>query len=152
VAEDQEASVGWNGEAWLSTDATVTNLAELVQVVSFGLPSSTGERVETTHLKSPNRRREYTSGLIDGGEIEVTINFRPGSDTDVLLEAAQVAGDERAARFNVPELGVPTWTYDVTVIVLSYDKGEVSADGKMEASITMAVTGDVTSAAYVEPV
>lgn len=151
MAETQEASTGWAGEVWLGTDDTVGTLAELVQVVSFSLPSDTAERVETTHLKSPNRRREYTSGMIDGGELEVTLNFRPGSDTDQAIEDALAAGDPRSARFNVPELGVLAWTYDTTVQVLSYDKGEVTADGKMEATVTMAVSGAVTGAAYVDP-
>lgn len=151
MAEDTEASTGYAGEVWLSTDDTTANLAELVQVVSFSLPSDTSERVETTHLKSPNRRREYTSGMIDGGELEVTLNFRPGTDTDLLIEAALAAGDERAARFNVPELGVPAYTYDTTVVVTGYDKGSVEADGKMEATVTMAVSGAITGAAYVAP-
>ena len=51
MAEDTEASTGYAGEVWLSTDATTTNLTELVEVVSFSLPSDTAERVETTHLE-----------------------------------------------------------------------------------------------------
>lgn len=148
MAETAEASVGYMGEVHLSTDDTELNLYELVQVVSFSLPSDTGERVETTHLKSPNRRRQYTSGMIDGGELEVVLNFRPGSDTDQAVEDALAAGDERYARFVVPELGVPAWMYDTKVVVTGYDKGTVSADGKMEATVTMAISDAVTGAAY----
>jgi hypothetical protein len=148
MAETQEASIGWGGEVWLSTDATEANLAELVQVVSFALPSDTADRVETTHLKSPNRRREYTSGLVDGGEVTVTLNFRPGSDTDQAIEDALEAGDERYVRFVVPELGVPSWMYDTTVIVTGYDKGEVSAGDKMEATVTLSLTGAITGATW----
>lgn len=148
MSEVQEASIGWGGEVWLSTDATTANLEELVQVVSFGLPENTTDRVETTHLKSPNRRREYTSGLIDGGEVEVVLNFRPGSDTDQLIEAAQAEGDERAVLFVVPHLGVAAWDYDTTAIVTSYNRGNVNAEGKMEATMTLAISGAVTSAAH----
>ena len=151
AGENQEASTGYNGEVHLSTDGTAANLAELKQVVMFSLPSDTAERVETTHLKSPNRRREYTSGMIDGGEVEVTLNFRPGSDTDLAIEDALAGGDVRAARFVIPELGVPTYQYDTTVVVTGYDKGEVVADGKMEATVTMAMSGAVTGSAYVAP-
>lgn len=151
MAETTEASTGYAGEVWLSTDDTTGNLAELIEVVSFSLPSDTAERVETTHLKSPNRRREYTSGMIDGGELEVTLNFRPGTDTDQLIEAALAAGDSRAVRFNIPELGTLAYTYDTTVLVTAYAKGEVTADGKMEATMTMAVTGAVTGGAYSAP-
>lgn len=144
MPETQVASTGYNGEVHLSTDDTALNLAELVQVVSFSLPSDTAERVETTHLKSPNRRREYTQGMIDGGEVEVTLNFRPGSDTDQAIESALAAGDDRAVRFVIPELGVAAYQYDTTAIVTGYDKGSVEADGKMEATVTMAITGAVT--------
>lgn len=151
MAETQDASIGWGGEVWLSTDATNANLDELVQVVSFSLPSDASERVETTHLKSPNRRREYTAGLLDGGEVEVTLNFRPGSDTDQLIEDAVADDGERAVRFNVPHLGTPAWSYTTTGIVTGYDRGEITADGKMEATMTIAITGAITSAAYVAP-
>lgn len=151
MAETQEASIGWGGEVFLSTDATVGNLEELVQVVSFGLPSDEVDRVETTHLKSPNRRREYTSGLVDGGEAEIVLNFRPGSDTDQAIEDAFIAGDERAIRFNVPELGEPAWSYTTTAIVTGYDRGTVTAGDKMEATVTVTLSGAITSAAYVEP-
>lgn len=149
MAETQEASIGWGGEVWLSTDATLGNIDELVQVVSFGIPQDEVERVETTHLKSPNRRREYTAGLVDGGEVEVVLNFRPGSDTDQLLEDALTAGDERAVKFVVPHLGTAAWDYTTTVIITGYDRGTVAAGDKMEATVTMAISGAVTSAAHV---
>jgi hypothetical protein len=147
MAETAEASIGYMGEVHLSSDSTIGNLYELVQVTSFSLPSDTGERVETTHLKSPNRRRQYTSGMIDGGELQVVLNFRPGSSTDLAIENALSAGDERAAKFVVPELGVPKWMYTTKVIVTGYDKGNVS-DDKMEATVTMAIADVVTSAVY----
>lgn len=147
MAETQVASIGWGGEFHLSSDATTGNLYELVQVVSFGLPNDQVDTVETTHLKSANRRREYVAGLVDGGDVQIVVNFRPGSDTDSAIEDAKAGGDLRAARFVVPETGVAAWKYDTTVIVTGYDKGEVTADGKMEATITVRISGAVTGAA-----
>jgi hypothetical protein len=152
MAETQKASTGFNGEVWISTDETSANLTELVQVVSFSLPTDTGERVETTHLKSAGRRREYTVGMTDPGEIEVVLNFRPGSDTDALIEAARASGEDRYVRLGVPELGTLTYQYDFLASVLTYDKGEVTADGKMEATVTLAINGAVTPGAWSEPV
>lgn len=149
MSEAAKASIGWGGEFWLSTTGLVGALAEMVQVVSFGLPQDQTDRVETTHLKSPNRRREYTAGLIDGGEVQVVLNFRPGSDTDQAIEAAHAAAEERAVRFVVPQLGVAAWAYTTTAIVTGYDRGSVSAGDKLEATVTLAITGAVTSAAYV---
>lgn len=152
MAETQVASSGFNGEVWISSDETVANLQELVQVVMFSLPADTGERIETTHLKSPGRRRTYVGGMTDPGEIEITLNFRPGSDTDVFLEEARADGDNRYIRLGVPELGVLVWQYDFLGVVLTYDKGTVEADGKMEATVTIAINGTVTPGAWSEPV
>lgn len=151
MADTQDPSIGWNGEFWLSTDDTNANLDAMVQVVSFGLPQDQTDRVESTHLKSPNRRREYIAGLVDGGEVQVVLNFRPGSDTDQAIEDAHIAGDERAVRFNVPIAGVLTWSYTSKAIVTGYDRGTVSPGEKMEATVTLAITGAMTSAAYVAP-
>lgn len=151
MAETQEASTGWNSEAWLSSDDTVGNLDELVQVVSFNVGSPSTDRVETTHLKSPNRRRQYTTGMIDSGEASITLNMRRGSDTDIALQDALDTGDERYVRFNYAELGTLTWTDDVMGVVTGYDKGDVTADGKMEATVTIAINSVVASAAYVTP-
>jgi hypothetical protein len=151
MAETQVASSGWGGEVWLSSDSDAANLIELVQVVSYALPSDEAETIETTHLKSPGRRREYTQGMIEGGEVEVVLNFRPGSDTDLAIEEALASGDPRAVLFVVPELGIPTWQYSTLAIVSAYDKGDVAADGKLEATMTLKLTGETIGAAYVPP-
>ena len=149
--EDQEASTGWNGEVWISPDGTVANLAELVDVRSFTPGNPSAERVETTTLKTPNRRRTYTKGLIDSGEASIVLNARRGSDTYTLLKAALNGAGERYIRFNYPELGELVWTDDVMGEVTGVDEGEVTPDGNMEITVTVAIGEIVASAAYVAP-
>jgi hypothetical protein len=151
VAETQEASTGWNGEVWISTDDTATNLAQLVEVRMFTPGSGTAERVETTTLKTPNRRRTYTKGLIDSGEAEVTLNARRGSDTYTLLKAALNAASERYVRFNFPELGVLVWQDDVMGEVTGFAENSVEPDGNMEFTVTIAINNTVASIAYAAP-
>ena len=151
MPETQEASTGWGGEVWLSTDDTAANLTELVEVRSFTPGSSTVERVETTTLKTPNRRRTYTKGLIDSGEAEIVLNARRGSDTYTLLKAAQTDAGERYVRFNYPELGTLVWTQDVMGAVTNIDEGEVTPDGNMELTVTVALGEVVADTAYVAP-
>lgn len=152
MAETQEASTGWNGEVWLSSDDTVGNLVELQEVRSFTPGTPTAERVETTTLKAPNRRRTYTKGMIDSGEAEIVVNARRGSDTYVALKAALEEGGDRYIRFNYPELGVLVWTDDVLGEITSIDEGEVAPDSNMEMTVTVSINSVVSSAAYVEPV
>jgi hypothetical protein len=147
MAETQTPSIGWGGEVHLSTDETEVNLEELVQVVSFGLPNHEVDEVEVTHLKSPNKRREYIAGLSDGGEVEVVLNYRPGSDTDALLLAARSARDVRAVRFVIPSDGVAAYQIDTFAYVSGYDRGTVEAGEKMEVTVTLRITGDETQEA-----
>lgn len=150
MPETQEASTGWNGEAWLSSDDTAANLDELNEVRSFTPGAPTAERVETTTLKTPNRRRTYTKGLIDSGEATIVVNARRGSDTYLALKAALNDG-ERYIRFNYPELGVLVWTQDVRGEVTAVDEGEVSPDANMEMTVTVTINDVVSDAAYVDP-
>jgi predicted secreted protein len=137
------AKTGWGGEFHLHNG---TVLFELVEVVSFTLPNGTSETVEATHLKSPNRRREYIAGMIEDGELEVVLNYVPGSTTDTLILDALADGDARAFMAVIPR-ATADWEIEGTVIATGYDRGEVVADGKMEATVTFRLTGATTEAA-----
>lgn len=151
MAETQEASTGWGGEVWLSDDETEGNLEELVGVRSFTPGNPTSERVETTTLKTPNRRRTYTKGLVDTGEATIVLNARRGSTTYTRIKAALNGAGERFVRFNYPELGVLVWTQDVMGEVTGVDEGEVAPDGNMELTVTIALGEVIADAAYEDP-
>jgi hypothetical protein len=149
MADDQLAGIGWGGEFWLSDGAATPVLKELVQVKSFTLPQDEVEQVETSHLKSPGRRREYAPGMIEGGEFEVVLNFRAGSDTDQLLAEALVEGGNREFKAVIPERGIPVWDIEGECIIAGYDRGEVNIDDAMEATVTCKITGLPIEGAHV---
>lgn len=137
-----DARTGWGGEFHLSSDDTTGNLAEMVEVVSFGLPDDTTDEVDVTHLKSPGKRREFKGGLIDGGSVEVEINYVPGSPTDVAIRNARDTRDTRAVRFIIPdEAGNPEWQIDTFALASGYSRGPITADGKISSIITLRITG-----------
>lgn len=146
MAETQVASTGWGGEFWLSSDDTTGSLAELVEVVSFGIPEVVVDQVESTHLKSADRFKEFIDGLADGGEAAIVFNFRPGSDTDAALDEWETNRGRRKIRFGVPLQGTVVKTYTCSANFAGYNRGEVTADGKMEATLRVKLTGSVTKA------
>lgn len=139
-----EAKTGWGGEFWL--DNASDALTELVEVVSFTLPNSQTDTIDASHLKSPNRRREYITGMIDDGELEVVLNYVPGSATDVLLRAAQEDGEVRDYKAVVPREAA-NWEIEGQCIVTGWDRGTVVGDAKMEGTLTLRLTGSSTEAA-----
>lgn len=151
MADDQNPSIGWGGQVWLHDGAA---LYKLRQVTGFTIPPiPEAEQVDVTHLESEDKIQEFIDGLLsgNGSEVQVTMNFRPGSDTDIKLEAAYAARDVREAVFVVPLNGVPTRMYTVNVKVTGYDPGTVEPGAKMEATATFQIKSIRTVAAYSDP-
>jgi hypothetical protein len=140
-----DARIGWGGEVHLHNGTTLT---QLVEVVSFGLPDEDVNEVEVTHLKSPNKYREFIAGLADRGEVEVSLNYVPGSTTDTLIRAARAAGDTRAVKFVLPnQTGAAAWEITTSAYVSGYSRGPVTAGDKIEATLRLRITAAQTEAA-----
>jgi hypothetical protein len=141
-----EARIGWGGKLFLSTDNTEANLVQLQEVRECGFPQDETDEQEATHLLSPGRRREYVQGLIDGGEFTVTLNYDPGSATDLALTDAKDTGTTRKARIQVPDndgLGTIAWNFTFSCFVKKYAVDNMSPGEIMTATATFRVTGAV---------
>lgn len=146
MAETQLPSVGYMGAVFLHNGTT---LFELNQVKSFDVPAlGEREQVETTHLKSPAWRRTYVSTFYEDSDFTVTLNFRPLSDTDVLLDDALGDGDIRAMKVVLPENGVPVAQILLTARCINYTRGQVAPNDVMEATATFRVVTISSIEAY----
>jgi len=137
-----EDLTGWDTEVKLHNGTALTALDAVFDV---GLPEDTVDEIDTTHYKSPGKRREFMAGLIDGGEIQIQMNYRPGSATDLLLTAAKAARDVRDWEITIPD-GATGWVFSGSGFVKSYTKTN-PLDGKREATAIIRVSGDVAEAA-----
>jgi len=137
----------------MSTDARIgygttyeINGVEIAELINVTPGESTTDRVEATHMKSPGRRREYISGLIDSGEASLEINWIPGNDTDVLLRNLQTSGEVVEHRI--------TWANGVQLTfdgpVIGFAK-TTPIDDRMTGTVTVAVSGDETWGAASAP-
>lgn len=145
-----DARIGWGGELWVSTDGTEANLTELVEVRECGFPQDETDESEATHLKSPGRRREFVAGLIDGGEFTATLNYVPGSATDLLLTAAKTAGTTRKIKIVIPDengLGAADWNFVTSAFVKRYAPENMVPGEVITATAVFRVTGDLEQGA-----
>lgn len=144
-----EARLGWNGEVQLGLTDDVDSLIELGEIKGVPtFPNSVADEHEVTHLKSPNRTKEYIAGLIDRGEMQITLNYVPGGATDILLTAALVAGDTRAVRIIIPGTdGQPAWQWTTAGFVKQYAPENMEANAPMTAVAVIRITGAVQQAA-----
>jgi predicted secreted protein len=131
------AMIGYLSEYAIHDGASPGEFDDIGEVFEITPGAETADRVEVTHMQSPDRRREYISGLIDSGEATFQINWVPNNATDVILRDLFESGDVRSHRITFPN-GV-TVTYDGTI--LGYEKA-VPLDDRMTATITVAVSGE----------
>ncbi len=117
--------------------AWTINGTEVIEVIEVTPPNNTADRVESTHMKSPGRRREYIAGLLGDGTASFSINWMPGSATDIFLRALKDSG---ATATHVIE-----WSNGTTVTfdgaLLTYEKS-VPIDDRMTAAIEIDTSGD----------
>lgn len=142
---NSEARIGWGSEFYLANAAGV--LKALDEVTEVALPEETVDDVEVTHMKSPGRRKEYKPGLIEPGDGQVTLNYVPGSATDILLREAQNSGKVRAFKTTLPdETGKPAWAVTGFLYVKSRSRAIPLGD-RMTCQVNVRFTGAADEAA-----
>jgi predicted secreted protein len=115
------------------------NSQALAEVVNLTGPSMKADAKEMTSHDSTGGFREYLSGLKDGGEITLDLNFVPGDTNGIIaLVADYKAGTARTAVITGPTAAAFTWT--ATAIVTSVEPS-FPFDDKLGISVTLKLTG-----------
>lgn len=130
--------------ATVSLDNASGTLTLLGEPISITLPNPQVADVEATHFASPNRRREYISGLIEDGEVTFGFNYVPGGPVDVLVMAAIEDGVARTMEVVIPN-GANGYKFSFETIVKGWERS-IPIDDRMTATLTARVTGPVTAA------
>lgn len=129
------ATIGYGATVQLDNAAgSLTSIGEVISATPFS--ASVGTQ-DATHLSSTSGYREFIATLSDMGEGSVTINFDPGSATDSLVRTAVTDRLVRTFKVTYPD----TTYYSCECFVTSWEIGEVTPDGKMEATMGVKFTG-----------
>jgi hypothetical protein len=135
---EDEADIGHGSSFSLGDGASPEVFTEVAQVFDISPPSESVDVIDKTHMKSPDRGREFMEGLSDPGETSFEMNFVPGSAAEALILAKRT----RNARITYPNSA--TWTFKG--IRTGYEPAVPNED-KMTASVTYKVAGSVLRAA-----
>jgi len=127
----------------IATESSPDVYASLAEVISITPPSFTFDQIDVTHMESPNRLREFISGLGDAGECSFDMNFVPGSTSDdrlfELMNLPVGVLRRRNCRISFPN-GV-TWSFSAE---LTGYEPTVPVDDKMTATTTFKVSGAIS--------
>jgi hypothetical protein len=145
-----EALLGYGSKFAIVSDNSPNVYTELAEVKSITPPSMAVDQIDVTHMQSPERRREFISGLIDPGECSFEMNYIPGSISDIrlneLLDLPVGVSRRRSCRITYPN--AVTHTFDAE---LQGYEPSVEVDGAMMATVTWKVTGAVVRTSAASP-
>lgn len=72
---ESNSEIGYGDTLEWSTDGGTTWAGEVAELKACDLPTNTVGKVERTHMKSPNRTKEFATGLRDPQDVGFTFNF-----------------------------------------------------------------------------
>lgn len=121
----------------LGAFATVANITDISG------PSREREAIEVTAHDSPDQYREFVKGLKDGGEVELTLNYDPGSPTIADLDEDFEEDDLRDYQIKIFPGTLNEWTWDFAGLITNLGD-EFPHDDKMERSCTIKISGKPT--------
>ena len=135
-------------------DSVFTTIA---RVEDLDGPSRSRDSIEATHLRSPKQHKEFMAGLMDGGEVNFTIQFDPrdpSHDASTGIEAAYY--DRKNATFRIlpPIPGTSTgyrWGYEfqghITKMGQKYPMGDLV---RQDVSIKLSGPADLDEYEFTE--
>jgi Lambda phage tail tube protein, TTP len=137
------ALLGYGSRFEIVSDTSPDLYVELAEVKSITPGALEVDQVEVTHMQSPNRFREYVSGLVDAGEASFEMNFIPGSTSDdrifELLNLGVGISRRRSMRINYPNGVSETFDGEIT----GYEP-DVPFDDVMTAAVTVKISGPIS--------
>ena len=132
-----DAAIGAGADFQRSDDATNTGtFATVGEVIDLTPPNISRDAVETTHMGSTERWREFIGGLKDGGEGSIEINFDPGHA--VTASFLSDLNTNTAGYYKIVFPDATEWGF--AAIATGFQPG-APIDDRMTATFTVKLTG-----------
>lgn len=141
---ENDTDIGYGTELQVGQGTSPETFAAVKSVVSIKLGKLTNEKIRRTHLRSPNRAHEYTTGLADYDAIQVRVNWDPNhgshnaaGGTDGFAAGRGLLGlqiSQVTANFKtVLQINNMPFEWPFAGKVISFDPPEINNDGLLEA-------------------
>jgi predicted secreted protein len=121
----------------LGHGTTMTFGSFTAEINSLSGPTIQQDSVETTHLSTVGRWREFCFGIKDPGELSLEVNFDPDTDVPVDEQSTLVI------TWTLPDGQSTPATWSADAFLTSYEC-EAVVDEKLSASLTFKLSGAIT--------
>jgi hypothetical protein len=130
------AAIGHGTIIAVGDGASPENFTTISEVTSVSPPGTQIDMIDATHMESPDRYREYITGLKDGTDGSIEMNFVPGGAGQLAM--AELLGATDPTNFKI------TWPNAHVEYFQGYVTGfqpTAPVDDKMTATATIKQTG-----------
>lgn len=132
--------VAQGGYLLLQSDgASPPTFEEILEVTNISGGGGTAERTDMTHLRSPNRRREYKPSFIESGVLTFTVQYIPTAATHQRLLSLLDSGEEVALH----EVFVDGSGWDYDGYISGVEKTGQDVGGKVQLNCSFQITGAI---------
>lgn len=150
---ENTTDIGYGTELQVGQGNSPESFVSVKSVVSIKLGKLSNEKIRRTHLRSPNRAHEYTTGLADYDAITVRVNWDPNhgshnatGGTDGFLAGRGLLGlqiSQTTANFKaVLQIDGSPFEWPFTGKVIAFDPPEINNEGLLEAGFDIQPVSD----------
>lgn len=118
---------------------TYTDVAHVAKITP---PQPSRDVAEVDDLDPVDEVKKKLPGLIDAGEVSLTLNFDPADATQTALEGDFYSGATKNYRILLPN----GWAFTFPGFVSTWSPGEISAGDVLQADVTITLQGKPTLA------
>lgn len=86
------AVIGYGTVFAIGDGATPEVFVSIAEMTDLNPPADEMDIIETTHMGSPNRTKEFIGGMTDAGSASFDMHFIPGSGDDSLIQSMRNTG------------------------------------------------------------
>lgn len=115
---------------------------EISEVVSIGGPNPDSEEIDVTHLRSPDRTREYIQSFLIPGEIPLTVNLIPSDPTHD--EVSGLIAEYNSGAIKNYQITYPDGSTDTFAAYVKTRGNPMNVGEALRATFTLRVTGTIT--------
>lgn len=116
------------------------------EVTNIGGPGLALDPIEVTNMDSTAGWREFIGGLLDGGEVSISINYKPDNATHNAANGLINDMENRTKRnFQLIFSDSGNTTFSFTALVTGFES-TAPVDGHLTADVTFKITGQPTLA------
>lgn len=141
IAGGSEALLAQGTYLMMGDGASPEVFTEIAEVTGMGPgPNETSEDVDVTHLRSPQNRREFKAGFVDGGEFPFRIQYnRTAHATHATLATKLGAADPTNWRLVFND----GTSEDFAATIRSFGLEPIEVGGKIERTVVLKISGPV---------